>query len=178
MTSVLIVDRKSTALSDWVTLVERDVRFDGRDGPNLFHSLRQADYVTVLAVTRDGRVPVVRQFRPALERETLELPGGLREASEEPDTAAARELAEEAGLTVDRPLRLLGCLDPDTGRLENRLWCYFAEDARPVPGWTPEPGVTVDFLTLPELRAAIDDGRLRFAQHVAIVGLAAMRGLI
>lgn len=44
-----------------------------------YHSLRQTDYVSVLAVTDDGRVPLVRQYRPALEKFTLELSGGLRD---------------------------------------------------------------------------------------------------
>lgn len=62
---------------------------------------------------------------------------------------------------------LLGCLAPDTGRLENRLWCYFApgvvlEDA---PGRGSGPEIT---FTPTELRAAIQDGRFDAALHIAI----------
>ena len=52
----------------------------------------------VLPVLPDGRVILVRQYRNALERETLELPAGCRDSLDE-DTklTAARELEEETG---------------------------------------------------------------------------------
>ena len=57
----------------------------------------------VVAVKEDGRILMVRQFRNALDRETLEIPaGGLNGAEEPTDAAAARELEEEAGYTAGR----------------------------------------------------------------------------
>jgi ADP-ribose pyrophosphatase len=40
---------------------------------------------------------MVRQFRPSLGRETLEIPGGKVDAGEDPEKAAIRELEEETG---------------------------------------------------------------------------------
>lgn len=56
----------------------------------------------VLPVLPDGRVIMVRQYRNALERETIELPAGCRDSVDE-DTAltAARELEEETGYKSD-----------------------------------------------------------------------------
>ena len=176
--SIEIASRSVTRLSDWVSVVERDVRFGPDDKPNLFHSLRQADYVTVFGVTRSGMVPVVRQFRPALERQTLELPGGLRDGDEDPMAAAERELLEETGHVCPRGLVPLGPLDPDTGRLENRLWCYFAPDLSPADTWSAEAGVRAELMPLTDFKAAILDGRMVHALHIAIVGLAVMRGLV
>ena len=47
---------------------------------------------------KDGRIVMVRQYRNALERETLEIPAGCRDSKTE-DTAycAAREMEEETG---------------------------------------------------------------------------------
>mgnify|MGYP000810594747 CR=1 FL=1 len=52
----------------------------------------------VLPVTEDGKILMVRQYRNALERETLEIPAGCRDSKTE-DTAycAAREMEEETG---------------------------------------------------------------------------------
>jgi ADP-ribose pyrophosphatase len=151
----------------------------GRSIPEEFHSLRQSDYVSILAVTRDGRVPLVRQYRPAVERMTLELPGGLRENDDTPEATAERELVEETGLNLVSPLFLLGCLAPDTGRLENRLWGYFAQtEAEEINGWEPEPEVERLLVPRRELRDWILTGQFDHALHIALIGLAVMHGVI
>lgn len=53
--------------------------------------------VAVVAVAEDGRVVVVRQFRPGPARVLLELPGGCVDPGESIVEAAARELLEETG---------------------------------------------------------------------------------
>ncbi len=54
--------------------------------------------VVVVAPDDQGRVAMVRQYRPAIGRETLELPAGTREPAETAEACAARELAEEVGV--------------------------------------------------------------------------------
>lgn len=55
----------------------------------------------VLAL-RDGRMCLVRQWRVALNRLTLEIPAGKIDPDEDPALCAARELAEETGLVAER----------------------------------------------------------------------------
>ena len=58
----------------------------------------------MVAVRDDGKLLMVRQYRNALERETLEIPaGGLNSPDEPTDQAAARELEEETGYRCDNP---------------------------------------------------------------------------
>lgn len=59
--------------------------------------VRVRDGVCVLAVTEDGMVPVVRQFRAAITQVLAELPAGVVDPGETPLDAARRELSEEAG---------------------------------------------------------------------------------
>lgn len=52
----------------------------------------------VVAVREDRKLLMVRQYRNALERETLEIPAGGLDSMEEPTSVAAmRELEEETG---------------------------------------------------------------------------------
>ena len=56
----------------------------------------------VVAVREDGKLLMVRQYRNALERDTLEIPaGGLNGRQEPTDMAAKRELEEETGYVCE-----------------------------------------------------------------------------
>lgn len=170
------VETTLTPLSPWVTVVARAVSIAG--GPReVFHSLAQADYVTVLALTADGQVPLVRQYRPAIDGFSLELPGGLLDPGEAPETCARRELEEEVGLTAPR-LVPLGVLEPDTGRLGNRLHGYFAPQATPLQNWQAEPGIERLSVARSTFLRDVAEGRFTHALHVALVGIALLRGLI
>ena len=54
-----------------------------------------------VCVVRDGRMCLVRQYRVALGRATLEIPAGKVDGQEDPAVCAARELREETGLVAD-----------------------------------------------------------------------------
>lgn len=56
------------------------------------------DAVAVVAIDAEGRVVLVRQRRPAVGANVLELPAGLIDDGEEPLATAKRELREETGL--------------------------------------------------------------------------------
>jgi 8-oxo-dGTP pyrophosphatase MutT (NUDIX family) len=82
----------------------------------------------------------VRQFRHAVAEPTLELPAGHVEIDETPEQAARKELLEETGHVAEK-FELLASLSPSTSRFTNRLWCYFAADARPAPDAEIESGL-------------------------------------
>jgi ADP-ribose pyrophosphatase len=106
------------------------------------YSLRTRDYVGVVALTSNGELLLVRQFRPAVWENTLELPSGHVELDQTPEQAARTELLEETGHEAER-FELVGDFSPDTGRLGNRMWCFFADEAHPTSQATfqPEPGI-------------------------------------
>ncbi|WP_226673661.1 NUDIX hydrolase [Rossellomorea aquimaris] len=53
--------------------------------------------VAVIALTREGKLVMVEQYRKALEKSIIEIPAGKLEPGEEPDKTALRELEEETG---------------------------------------------------------------------------------
>lgn len=65
-----------------------------------YEIVEHADAVAVV-VERGGKLLFVRQYRPAIGSETLEIPAGLIDPGETPEQAALRELSEEAQLTGD-----------------------------------------------------------------------------
>ena len=57
----------------------------------------------VVPVTDDGKILMVRQYRNALNRETLEIPAGKLDAPDEPKIECAyRELEEETGYRTEK----------------------------------------------------------------------------
>lgn len=145
------------------------------EGDEPYYSLRVPDYAAMVAFTADGSVLCVRQYRPAVERMTLELPSGLIDPGETPAEAARRELIEETGYEA-ADLEVLSPMLPDTGRLTNRIWACVATGLRRVEGREPEEGIEVVTLTVPELLCATAEGRFDHALHVAVILLAQLRG--
>src|SRR4051812_33240924 len=116
------MNRSVVFASSWCRLVAQPLA-DGE----LYYMLDVPDYVSIVACTSENRLLCVRQYRPVVGHEMLELPCGHVDVGETAEMAARRELLEETGM-VARNLELLGTLIPDVGRLTNRMWCYFAAD--------------------------------------------------
>ena len=163
-----IVSRREIQVSPWVRVVSKEVEFAPARPPEVYHCMSQADYVAVLARTRSGLIPIVRQYRPAVEAYTLELPGGLLEKDESPEAACRRELKEEAGLAAEA-VTSLGSYYADTGRLENRLFAFLANTSVPNSEFRPEPGIEVRFFSYDDLRSLIANGEFIHGLHLAVL---------
>jgi len=97
-----------------------------------FYVILSCDWINVVPITPEGRVLLIRQFRSGTEEITIEVPGGMVEASDvDPTDTARRELEEESGYRADR-IVLLRSLRPNPAILRN--WCHLfvATGARPV----------------------------------------------
>lgn len=89
---------------------------------------RHRGAVAVVAIDEEGFVYLVRQYRYAIGRTTLEIPAGKLEAGDtSPEEAAKRELSEEIGATAGK-FSFLGAYLPSPAILTERIFCYLAED--------------------------------------------------
>lgn len=174
----VVVSRRREYECPWFDVVVKDVDYPGHERPRRFYAVELNDWVAVLALGEDGRIPLVRQYRPAIERFELELPAGaVAEAA--PEETARRELLEETGYAAGE-LIPLGRLFTEAGRLSSRAWIYFAPAARRVAAPSPavdEP-LEVVLVTRAELRRAIEENVFALSSHVAAVGLALTQGLL
>ena len=115
----------------------REVVYDGRilrlereDGR--WEIVRHADAVAVLCHDASGRVLGVWQRRPAVDATTWEIPAGLIDGDETPERAAARELAEEAGL--GGRLRQVTRFYPSPGFCDELVHLFEADGLEAVAG--------------------------------------------
>src|SRR5204863_2311563 len=166
-----ILDRKIEFATPWFQVVAKQVT--GQSAP--YYALRLQHYVCIVALTPHDELVLVRQFRPAVERYTLELPSGHVETNETPALSARRELAEECGFDAPEP-ELLGALLSDAGRLDNRLWCFLAAGVSPLNGgYVPEPGVERILVPRARVPELLVEGQFDHALHLAALLSAAAR---
>lgn len=122
----------------------------------------------VVAVKDDGRLLMVRQFRNALDRETLEIPaGGLNSVDEPTDIAAARELEEEAGYTAGK-LELLISIRTTVAFCDEKIDIYVATDLKRSKQHLDEDEfLDVETYTIEELLQMIYDCKINDGKTVS-----------
>jgi 8-oxo-dGTP pyrophosphatase MutT (NUDIX family) len=92
-----------------------------------FYRIQSTSWTQIVPITRDRQVVLVRQYRHGAGRLTLEIPGGLVDAGEDPGEAAMRECLEETGYRA-RSAVSLGALSPNPALFANKLYGYVATD--------------------------------------------------
>ena len=116
------------------------------------------DWVLILAITRDEKVVMVRQYRHGIERVCLELPGGLVDpADDSPVFSAQRELLEETGYRADE-IMLIGECFPQPAILSNKCFFYLAKNAVEAQAQHLDSGEDIEIIKIPlkEIPAKIE----------------------
>lgn len=142
-------------------------RFDWVRNPRNRHTvkatvLQAQDWVNVVALTPEGKVLVVYQYRFGTQRVTTEIPAGIIEDGETSHEAAIRELKEETGYTSDE-WEYLGYVEPNPAFLDNRCHHWLARNAERTQPPEPDEGenVVVGELSEEQIRQEIEVGRMR-----------------
>jgi ADP-ribose pyrophosphatase len=115
-----------------------------------------------------GEVLLIRQYRHAVGQEIWELPAGLLQGGEVPAECAARELAEETGLTAGRLLGL-GAILPTPGYSDERIHLFLAQDLQAGEQAHEADEVIVEqrWVPWPEALAMVARGAIEDAKSIA-----------
>jgi ADP-ribose pyrophosphatase len=115
----------------WLTLRSDTVALPDGETLSPYHVVELPDWVNVIAITDDGNIIMVEQYRHAIQQMMLELPAGNVDAGEAPETAVKRELLEETGHESSQ-WHDLGAMFPAAARLNNKVHSYLAMGVRQV----------------------------------------------
>lgn len=133
----------------------------------------------VVAVADDGRIYMVRQYRNALDRYTLELPAGKVDSIDEPRVICAfRELEEETGMKVDTPdeLEFLIRVDTTVAFCDEEIDIFVARNLKPSKQHLDEDEViNVELFGVEELLDLIYAGELKDSKTVSGILAYAMK---
>ena len=137
---------------------------DGR--PALRDVVRHPGAVAIVALTDDGRICLVRQWRAALDRVTVEIPAGKLSPGEDPLSCAERELREETGLVAER-MAYLTTMATTAGFTDELIYFYMAtglsfEESAP----DADEFINVDLVEIDELVDAVLDGRIEDSKTI------------
>lgn len=134
--------------------------------------------VPILEGPEGARVVLIRNWRPALEKEVLELPAGTLEQGEEPTACARRELCEETGYEAEA-VTLLGRFYTSPGLSDEFMTAFVATGLRHVGQRLEEDEqLTVEPMTVPAALAAVERGELVDAKSMLALLLAERRGML
>jgi len=124
----------------------------------------------VMPVKEDGKIVMVRQYRNALDRFTLEIPAGGLAGPEEPtDVCAAREMEEETGYQSDN-LELLISVQTTIAFCNEKIDIYVARDLKATQQHLDEGEyVDVEEYTIDELVEKVYSSEIKDAKTVAAI---------
>ena len=125
----------------------------------------------VIPVLPDGRILMVHQYRYPLGRETIEIPAGGRDSTEEPfETAARRELEEETGYTTDSKLEHLITIATAIAYCDEIIEVYVARDLRKTSQHLdPDEFIDVEDFEVKDLMDMIYTGKIQDSKTIASV---------
>ncbi len=109
----------------WLTARRDKVRLPNGIVNDEFYVLEYPDWVNVIAITKDGKFVLERQYRHGLGETRYEIPAGVIEEGEQPVDAAKRELYEETGYTGGE-WTLLMATSGNASTTNNLSHCFLA----------------------------------------------------
>ena len=163
-----------------VKRLKRELRAKGtvinlyKDTVEVNGNIAEWDYIhhdgaaAVVAVDADGKFLMVRQYRNALDRFTLELPAGKLDDPKEPTLECAkRELEEETGYRAGKMEYLL-TVNTTVAFCNEKIDLYLATDlTKTEQHLDPDEEINVERWNIKDLKQMIYDGKMTDSKTIA-----------
>ncbi len=157
--------------ADWFTA--RKDRCEKPDGSIVedYYVLEFPEWATALAITDEGKVLLVKQYRHALDEICIELPGGCVDKTDATlEDGIRRELLEETGYSF-ATVHYLGKTSPNPSTNSNLMHMFIATGGKKVQEQKLDENEEIEVLevSMTELQELIDGKRLIQAMHMTTI---------
>lgn len=150
----------------WLTVRRDKCEMPGGHIMPAFYVNEYPEWVNVFALTEDGKVIMVKQYRHGVGEESIELPGGVAERGEELEAACKRELLEETGYACE-DWEYLGRISANPSTTNNYMHMYLARNGKKVAAQSldDEEQLEVLELTVNEVKDLVFQNKILQSLH-------------
>lgn len=131
-----------------------------------YYVLEYPNWVNAVAITEEGKILMVRQYRHAANIVSLEIPGGVIDGDEKPEEAMRRELLEETGYRFDN-IELICTVYANPSTANNRTFGYLATGGVKVQeqALDEHEELVIEEYTIDEVKQLLADNKIAQALH-------------
>ena len=152
----------------WLTARRDAVQLPNGEVNDEFYVLEYPDWINVIAITGEGHFVFVRQYRYALDLDSIELCAGVIEQGETPEEGARRELLEETGFGGGEWKEIM-TIGQNPSTCSNWTHCFLATDVEKLQEQHLDRTEDIDvmLLTRDEVLEMMRSGQLKQALMLA-----------
>ena len=131
-----------------------------------YYVLEYPNWVNAVAITEEGKILMVRQYRHAANIVSLEIPGGVIDGDEAPEYAMRRELLEETGYRFDN-MELLSTVYANPSTANNKTFCFLTTGGVKVQeqALDEHEELIVEQYTIDEVKQLLAENKIAQALH-------------
>lgn len=155
----------------WISLRSDTCKMPNGKIVEPYYVLEYPTWVSVMALTKENEVILVKQYRHGCEKTLLELPSGCMERSDlSPIEAIKRELLEETGYTCEEFIEL-GKISANPSNHNNLTYCFLALNAELIkePHLDDTEEIEVVLTPLDEVIKSLKNNEFLQALHVSTI---------
>lgn len=171
------IDSKYIHKEKWFNLRSDTVRKGSGELMERYYVFEFSDWVSVLPVTTDGKIVLVKQYRYALGVWSIELPGGIMDPHEShPEDAAKRELLEETGYSC-KTIEQVAVVATNPATQNNRFYCYLATGCELTHDTAYDENEEIELMlvTMEELKAMVRNNEIVQSLHTCSIMYALLK---
>ena len=140
-----------------------------QNGTSMREIIEHNGGAVLAAVTSEGKLVMVRQYRKPAGRVMLEVPAGKIDPGESAEAAAKRELKEETGYTAGK-IRFLMQFYPSVGYSEEILYLYLCTDLTPgETNFDENEAIDIEEYEISRLHKMVMDGDVQDAKTIIAI---------
>lgn len=161
----------SKLLYDGILFTVRQDEVEIKDKPykrDIVH--HKSGGVGVLAIV-DEKIVFVKQYRPAVQAEVIEVPAGKLEPNEDPMITGMRELAEECGLKAQR-LHKICTMFATPGYCDEQIHLFYAQGVSSLEQkleMDEDEEIELLYLSIEEALQGVENGSIKDAKTIIAI---------